>query len=63
MKPRYEVLRRGTTFTAFGPSPETLISKHASLAAARKAFNSLCGNHVLVEVYGSQRTVLDHALI
>lgn len=63
MKLRYELLQRGTTFTQFGSSPEKLISKHTSLAAAERAFNNFCGHCVLVEIYATQRTVINQALI
>jgi len=63
MKPRYELLQRGTTFTQFGPSPERLVSKHTTLRAGEKAFNESFGHRVLVEVSNGRRTVLQQALI
>jgi hypothetical protein len=59
---RYEVIRMGTTFTQFGPSPETVLSKHKDYDAARKAFDRATGNRRLVEWYGAQRNVLDVAI-
>jgi hypothetical protein len=63
MKRTYEVIRNSTTFTQFGPSPETLLSRHTSYDAAKRAFNKAHGNIRLVEVCGTQRKVLDAALV
>ncbi len=63
MKPSYEVIRQSTTFTQFGPSPETLLSRHKSYDAAKKAFDNATGNTRLVEVWNGRRTVLDAALM
>lgn len=62
MKATYEVLRRGTTFTQFGPSPETLLLKTSSLKKAQSFFDETYGNRVLVEIYGGRRTTINHAL-
>jgi hypothetical protein len=60
MKPSYEILRRSRTSV---PCPEDLISRHASFDAAKNAFKDTTGgHHVLVEIYGNRRTVIDASL-
>jgi hypothetical protein len=59
---RYEVVRQGTTFTQFGPSPDTVLSRHKSYESARRAFDRATGNIRLVEWCGTQRNVLDAAI-
>jgi hypothetical protein len=59
---RYEVIRVGTTFTQFGPSPETVVSTHKSYDAAKRSFNAAHGSTRLVEICGNQRKVLDAAI-
>lgn len=61
-KRTYEIIRMGTTFTQFGPSPETVLSRHSSYDAARKVFDRTSGNIRLVEITGTQRLVLDAAM-
>jgi hypothetical protein len=61
-KRTYEVIRKATTFTQFGPSPDTVLSRHASYETAKKAFDSASGNIRLVEVTGTQRLVMDAAM-
>jgi hypothetical protein len=63
MKPVYEVIRKGTTFTSLGPSPDKLLSRHKSYDAAKKAFDKAMGNVRLVEAWNGRRTVLDSALM
>ena len=59
----YHVIRQGTTFTALGPSPDKVLSRHASYDAAKRAFDRAHGNIRLVEIDGARRTVLDAALM
>jgi len=58
----YEIVRTGTTFTQFGPLPDTVLSRHASYEAAEKAFDSASGPTRLVAVTGTQRLVMDAAI-
>ena len=56
----YKIVRKGTTFTAYGFTQDTVLSKHKTLEAARKAFDMVVGSVILVSPDGK---TLDHRLI
>jgi hypothetical protein len=60
MKQAYKIVRKGTTFTAYGMTPDTVLSKHKTENAARKAFDKVIGHAVLI---GPDGKTLDHRII
>lgn len=56
----YKVIRKGTTFTAYGFTPDVLLSKHKTLEEAQKAFDKVVGQAELLSPTGES---LDHKII
>ena len=54
------VVRRGTTFTAYGPTPDCVLSQHRTLEAAQQAFDRVTGAAVLV---GPEGSTLNHRIV
>jgi hypothetical protein len=50
----YKIVRKGTTFTAYGMTPDTVLSKHKTLDAAEKAFDKVVGRAVLLSPDGKK---------
>ena len=56
----YQVVRRGTSFTAHGPTPDQVLSKHRTYEAARRAFDRIDGRAQLI---GPDGKMIDHRII
>ena len=56
----YKIIRKGTTFTAYGFTPDTVLSKHKTLEQAQKAFDKVVGYATLLSPDG---TKLDNKLV
>ena len=56
----YRVVRKGTTFTAYGMTPDRVLSQHRTLEAAQRAFDRVTGAAVLV---GPEGSTLDHRIV
>ena len=52
----YKIIRKGTTFTARGFTPDVVLSKHKNGKSAYKAFEKVIGRAVLLHPDG---TVID----
>ena len=50
----YKIVRKGTTFTAYGMTPDAVLSKHKTLDAAEKAFDKVVGRAVLLSPDGKK---------
>ncbi len=50
----YKIVRKGTTFTAYGFTPDTVLSKHKTLEQAQKAFDKVVGYAVLLSPDGKK---------
>lgn len=55
----YKIIRRGTGFTAAGPSPDKVLSQHYSLETAQRAFARTSGPAILV---GPGNIQVDHRI-
>lgn len=56
----YKIVRNGTTFTAYGFTPDTVLSKHKTLEQAQKAFDKVIGHAVLLSPDGKK---LDYKIV
>ena len=56
----YKIIRRGTAFTAAGPTPDRVLSQHYSLETAQRAFARVSGPAILV---GPGNIQLDHRIL
>jgi hypothetical protein len=56
----YRVVRKGTTFTVHGPTPDKTISQHRTIEAAQRAFDRVLGPAVLIGPDGSN---LNHRIV
>lgn len=56
----YRVVRKGTTFTAYGMTPDRVLSQHRTLEAAQRAFDRVTGSAVLI---GPEGTTLNHRIV
>jgi hypothetical protein len=52
-KPKFQVIRKGTGWTQFGPTPDTILSSHTTLSAAQKAFDKVLGAAILKDPSGA----------
>jgi len=50
----YKIVRKGTTFTAYGMTPDTVLSKHKTLESAQKAFDKIVGCAILLSPKGEK---------
>lgn len=48
----YQVIQRAQSFTAYGFTPDKVLSKHKTLEQAEKAFNKVLGRAVIVDKNG-----------
>ncbi len=56
----YKIVRNGFTFTAYGMTPDTVLSKHKTLEQAQKAFDKVIGYATLLSPDGKK---LDHKIV
>lgn len=56
----YRVVRKGTTFTAYGMTPDRVLSQHRTLEAAQRAFDRVVGRAVLI---GPDGSTLNHRIV
>ena len=52
MKSLYKVIRKGSAFNSYGPTPDQLISTHRSESAALKGFERCTGQAIVVDPQG-----------
>lgn len=56
----YRVVRKGTTFTAYGMTPDRVLSQHRTIEAAQRAFDRVVGK---AELIGPDGTTLNHRIV
>ena len=56
----FKIVRKGTTFTAMGPTTDVVLSKHKDADKARKAFDKVMGRAVLLDADGK---VIDSKIV
>ena len=56
----YQIIRKGTGWSQYGPDPDRVLSRHKTEAAAQRAFDRLTGHAVLIGPDGSQ---LNHRIV
>jgi hypothetical protein len=60
MKKSFTIVRKGSGWTATGPTPDTILSRHASYETARAAFDRVNGPACLVDPAG---VVIDRQIV
>ena len=56
----FRVVRKGTTFTTYGPTPDLVLSQHRTIEAAQRAFDRVVGRAVLI---GPDGSTLNHRIV
>jgi len=56
----YTIVRKGSGFTAYGPTPDVTLSRHRTEGAAQRAFDRVVGRAVLLSPEGKQ---LNHRIV
>jgi hypothetical protein len=60
MAKQFKVIRRGTSFNQYGPTPDTVLSCHKTYEAARKSFDAGWGAKQLI---GPDGKVIDNRIV
>jgi hypothetical protein len=56
----FRVVRKGTSFTAYGLTPDRVLSQHRTIETAQRAFDRITGAAVLI---GPEGSTLNHRIV
>jgi hypothetical protein len=56
----FRVVRKGTSFTAYGATPDRVLSQHRTIETAQRAFDRITGAAVLI---GPDGSTLNHRIV